>query len=72
MDLQVYQMRKETMTPTKLKKVDRIKKHKHVWKYSGGNVRVCEAPFPTIESCGKEERMTINGWVDAYNKDHEK
>ena len=33
------------------------KKHAHIWKYNtGGVVRVCEAPIPTIESCGKEER----------------
>jgi hypothetical protein len=41
------------------------KKHKHIWKYDGSNVRVCEAPIPTIESCGKEEWMTINGWADS-------
>lgn len=43
-----------------------IKKHKHIWKYDGKYVRVCEAPFPTIESCGKEEWMTVlNGWQKA-------
>ena len=43
------------------------KKHKHIWKYNEGRtVRVCEAPIPTIESCGKEEWMTaFNGWVDS-------
>jgi len=43
------------------------KKHRHIWKYSTGKtVRVCEAPIPTIESCGKEEWMTaFNGWVDS-------
>jgi len=33
----------------------KIKKHKHIWKYYGNNVRICEAPIPTIESCGKIE-----------------
>ena len=30
--------------------------HNHSWKYKGaGHERVCEAPFPTIESCGEVE-----------------
>lgn len=42
------------------------KKHKHIWKYDGSYVRVCEAPIPTIESCGREEHMTaFNGWVNV-------
>ena len=42
------------------------KKHKHCWKYESEYNRVCEAPFPTIESCGKREKMTaFGGWVDA-------
>ncbi len=33
--------------------------HKHIWKYKGaGYERVCEAPFPTIESC---RRIEIKG-----------
>jgi len=41
-------------------------KHKHCWKYIfGGKVRICEAPFPTIESCGKKEWLRHpNYWVD--------
>ncbi|MBI4029484.1 MAG: hypothetical protein HY376_03930 [Candidatus Blackburnbacteria bacterium] len=32
------------------------KKHKHIWKYNTAKKeRVCEAPFPFIESCGKKE-----------------
>ena len=35
------------------------KKHKHIWKYNtASNVRVCEAPFPFIESCGEIEEIT--------------
>lgn len=45
-------------------KVRRLR-HKHIWKYYGSNVRVCEAPFLTIESCGREEWMTINGWANS-------
>jgi len=33
-----------------------VEKHKHIWKYnSASNMRVCEAPFPFIKSCGKSE-----------------
>lgn len=36
--------------------------HKHIWKYrEGTNYRVCEAPFPTIESCGKIEWKNDKG-----------
>lgn len=31
------------------------KKHNHIWKYIGSYERICEAPFPTIKSCGKHE-----------------
>lgn len=32
------------------------KEHQHIWKYIGaGYERICEAPIPTIESCGKKE-----------------
>lgn len=31
--------------------------HKHIWKYTeGSDIRVCEAPIPTIPSCGKVEK----------------
>jgi len=40
-------------------------KHEHIWKYEGSFVRTCEAPIPTIDSCGKEEWKTINGWADS-------
>lgn len=43
-------------------------KHKHIWKYrEGSNKRVCEAPIPTIESCGKEESLTppTRDWYDS-------
>jgi len=33
------------------------KKHEHIWKYRGEYDRVCEAPIPTIESCGKIEML---------------
>jgi hypothetical protein len=60
---------KTNLQPQGIKTVDvRAKKtrHRHIWKYDGDHVRVCEAPIPTIESCGKEEWMTaFNGWVDA-------
>jgi len=46
------------------------KKHEHIWKYMGaGYERVCEAPFPIIPSCGREEIKSDDGngfdWV-AY------
>ena len=41
------------MKPKMTKPID--KKHKHIWKYIGPYERVCEAPFPTIKSCGKHE-----------------
>lgn len=32
------------------------RKHTHIWKYLGaGYERICEAPLPTIESCGEEQ-----------------
>ena len=42
------------------------RKHKHIWKYECRNVRICEAPFPTIESCGEEQWNTaFGGWHKA-------
>ena len=42
------------------------KEHTHIWKYIGDTgVRVCEAPFPTIESCGRVEWQDDRGkWVE--------
>lgn len=34
-------------------------KHKHIWKYwAQGTIRTCEAPIPTIPSCGKTEKVS--------------
>ena len=40
-------------------------KHTHIWKYiENGEIRICEAPFLTIESCGRVERKDSKGkWV---------
>ena len=38
-------------------------KHEHIWKYIGDTgVRVCEASFPIIPSCGRIE------WQNDYGK----
>jgi len=30
--------------------------HTHIWKYNtANNIRICEAPFPFIKGCRKEE-----------------
>lgn len=41
------------------------KEHTHIWKYrEGSNKRVCEAPIPTIESCGEVEIQDNKGnWI---------
>jgi hypothetical protein len=42
--------------------------HKHIWKYNtASNTRVCEAPFPTIESCGKVEEFKECKFCDFDN-----
>ena len=37
------------------------KEHNHIWKYMGPFERVCEAPFPTIPSCGRAEINSDDG-----------
>lgn len=45
----------------------------HIWKYMGSYERVCEAPIPTIPSCGRAEILDDDGtgngpmWV-AYEQ----
>ena len=41
-------------------------KHKHIWKYNkiDTGVRICEAPIPTIPSCGEVQWKNNEGaWV---------
>ncbi len=52
-------------TPTDIVRVEEelkmSKKHKHIWKYvPADGYRVCKAPIPTIESCGKIEKLDTN------------
>lgn len=46
------------------------KEHKHIWKYTvGSNIKVCEAPFPFIESCGLEiMQETIDEVMELFEK----
>jgi len=46
------------------------KKHEHIWKYIGaGYERVCEAPIPTIPSCGRKEIKVNDKWIFNYAKE---
>ena len=42
------------------------KNHTHIWKYIGDTgVRVCEAPYPFVPSCGRIEWKNDKGdWVE--------
>jgi hypothetical protein len=49
-----------------------IQKHKHIWKYinndSVKNIRICEAPFPTIKSCGMIQGKENGEWITLHPK----
>ena len=45
------------------------KEHKHIWKYVGNGIRHCEAPFPTIESCGKVQVRIDGEWKDRLRSE---